>query len=210
MEKRIKIYNRTAAIVLFIGLPILLWSLNNVPQRTLLKMAISVLTLVAFSISLMQFYLARSNRKLLKEHTFKKVIKWHRVIGYCLVSILFFHPFLIVVPRYFEAGVQPGEAFITLLTTFNNLGVVLGIIAWCLMVLIGLTAVFRKQLPISYKTWRIVHGLLSIIFIVLATWHAIYLGRDTNISMSLLFITMAAGGIFLLVRTYFNKENSKS
>ncbi len=65
-----------------------------------------------------------------------KVIKYHKIIGYTFVIILFFHPLYLVVPRFFESGVSPVDAFITIITTLNQ-GVVLGIIAWCLDAGIG-------------------------------------------------------------------------
>jgi predicted ferric reductase len=210
MENKIKIYNRIAAVLVFIGLPLLFWVLADVPRRSNLKEAISILTLLSFSLMLGQFYLARSNRNVLKEHKMSKVIKWHKVIGYTFVSILLLHPFLIVVPRYFESGVEPKEAFITMLTTFDSLGVVLGMVAWCLMLLIGLTSIFRNQLPLSYKTWRVFHGILSITFITLATWHALVLGRHTDKAMSVFMMVMAAGGVFLLLKNYFSTNPQKA
>lgn len=210
MENKIKIYNRIAAILIFIGLPILFWALGDVPKRSSLKETLSIITLIAFSMMLAQFYLARSNRQVLKEHKMSKVVKWHKAIGYIFVSILLIHPFLIVVPRYFESGIDPKDAFVTLITTFDSLGVILGMIAWVLMLLIGLTSMFRNQLPMSYKTWRVFHGILSIAFITLATWHAIDLGRHTDKAMSIFMLIMAAGGVLLLLKTYFIKTPKKA
>lgn len=210
MENKIRIYNRVVALLVFIGLPVLFWALGDTPQRSSLKETISVITLIAFSMMLAQFYLARSNRKVLKEHKMSKVVKWHKVIGYVFVGILLVHPFLIVVPRYFESGIDPIDAFITLITTFDSLGVILGMISWYLMLLIGLTSMFRNQLPMSYLTWRVFHGILSIAFITLATWHAIDLGRHTDKAMSVFMVIMAAGGVFLLLKTYFIKTPQKA
>ncbi|TKG92865.1 FAD/NAD(P)-binding:oxidoreductase [Puteibacter caeruleilacunae] len=203
MENKLKTYNRIAAVVAFIGLPIFLWTLSDVPSRTFLKDAISLLTLIAFSCMLMQFYLARSNNKLLKVHRMGSVMKWHKAIGYVFVTVLLFHPLLIVVPRYFEAGIEREEAFVRMITTFDNPGIVLGLIAWCLMLILGLTSMLRKQLPITYKTWRIFHGILSIAFIVCASWHVIMLGRHIDMAMTLFMLTAATIGIFLLLRNYF-------
>ncbi len=203
MENKIKIYNTVAAILVFIGLPVLFWALGDIPRRSNLKEAISILTLVSFSLMLGQFYLARSNRKILKEHKMSKVVSWHKVIGYTFVSVLLLHPFLIVVPRYFESGVEPKDAFISMITTFDSLGVILGLVSWGLILIIGLTSMFRNQLPMSYKTWRVFHGILSIGFIITATWHAIDLGRHTDKAMSVFMIIMATVGILLLLRTYF-------
>ncbi len=210
MENKIKTYNRIAAVLVFIGLPVLFWALGDTPRRSNLKETISIITLVAFSMMLAQFYLARSNRQILKEHKMSKVVKWHKAIGYIFVGILIFHPFLIVVPRYFESGVSPKEAFLTLITTFDNFGVILGMIAWVLMFIIGLTSMIRDQLPMSYKTWRVVHGILSITFIAAATWHAIELGRHTDKAMSAFMMIMAAGGVLLLLKTYFIKTPQKA
>ena len=210
MENKIKIYNRIAAVLVFIGLPILFWALGDVPKRIVLKEALSILTLVAFSLMLMQFYLARSNRKILKEHKMSRVVKWHKVVGYIFVPVLLLHPFFIVLPRYFESGIEPKDALQTMLTSFESLGVVLGMIAWVLMLLIGLTSMFRKLLPFSYKTWRIIHGVLSIAFVIVATWHALNLGRHTDNAMSVYILIAAGAGVLLLLKTYFSKTTKTS
>jgi predicted ferric reductase len=202
MLNKIKAYNRIVSILVFIGLPLLFWALGDIPRRSTLKEAISVLTLVAFSLMLGQFYLARSNRQILKEHKMNKVINWHKVIGYILVPLLLFHPFLIAIPRYFESGIEPNEAFIKILTTFDNQGIVLGISAWCLMFVLGLTSFFRKLIPLSYKTWRIIHGILSVCFIATATWHVLKLGRHIDTAMTVFILIVATGGVILLLQTY--------
>ncbi len=210
MENKIRIYNRISAILIFIGLPVLFWALGDTPRRSNLKETISIITLVAFSMMLAQFYLARSNRQILKEHKMSKVLKWHKAIGYIFVGILIFHPFLIVVPRYFEAGVSPKEAFVTMITSLDNFRIILGMIAWVLMLIIGITSMFRDQLPMSYKTWRVVHGILSVIFIAAATWHATSLGRHTDTAMSVFMIMMATGGVLLLLKSYFTETPQKA
>ncbi len=205
MDNKIKVYNSVAAILIFIGLPVLFWALGDVPRRTVLKESLSILTLVSFSLMLGQFYLARSNQRMLKEHKAVKVIKWHKAIGYIFVAVLMLHPFFIVIPRYFESGVSPKDAFITLITSFNSFGVVLGMISWGIMVLLGLTSFFRKKLPFSYKTWRVIHGCLSIVFVVLASWHAMNLGRHMDMPMRIFVLIVAGGGILLLLNTYLIK-----
>lgn len=210
MQNKIKIDNRIAAILIFIGLPVLFWALGDAPKRTVLKEAISLVTLVSFSLMLMQFYLARSNRKILEGHKMSKVVKWHRVIGSIFVPVLLFHPFLIVVPRYFESGIEPQDAFIEMLTTFDNPGIILGISAWCLLLVLGLTSLLRKQLPLSYKTWRIFHGVLSVCFITTASWHALKLGRHMDLSMKVFMLVAATGGVILLFRTWFFPSTKKA
>lgn len=204
MDKILKKYHLIAALVIFITTPLLFYVLGDVPKRTCLKESISILTILAFFIILGQFYLTRSN-KASKVHKMAKVIKLHKIIGYVFVCILLLHPFLIVFPRYFEAGVDPIDAFITMVTTFNSLGIILGIIAWLLMLVLGLTSLLRNKIGLKYTTWRLIHGILSTLFVVLAAWHAINLGRHTDLTLSIYIVIVAAVGIQLLLRTYFFK-----
>jgi predicted ferric reductase len=210
MEKRIRIYNIIAAIAIFLGLPILFWAIGDFPKRSNLKETLSVVTILAFCMMIAQFYLARSNKNALKAHKMSKVVKYHKFIGYTFVSILFVHPFLIVVPRYYEAGVDPIDAFTTIITTFDSTGVILGMIAWCLMVIIGISSFIRNHIGMTYKTWRIFHGILSITFLTIASWHVIDLGRHINSSMRIYIIALAGLGVILLLKTYLFKSSKPS
>ncbi len=202
MEKKIRIYNIVAAILIFIGFPLLLWLLGDFPRRTLLKEAISLLSIIAFTLMLGQFFLARSNKKILSGHKMSGVLKIHKFIGYFFISALLLHPFLIVFPRYFEAGVSPADAFVTLISSYDKNGVLLGMIAYLLMLILGLTSLFRNSLKLKYKTWRVFHGFLSIAFIIVATVHVLLQGRHINLPMSVYVVTLAVAGLILLIRTY--------
>lgn len=208
MEKRIKTYNRIAAFTLFIALPVLLYFLGNIPMRTLLKEAISLLTILAFFIMLLQFFLSRANQKMLQSHAMGRVIKWHKALGYIFVTVLLLHPLLIVFPRYFESGVTPTDAFIELLSHFNQTGLWLGLTAWILMLIIGLTSLLRNWLPFRYKTWRSMHGYLSIVFIITASLHVINMGRHIDRPMEWLIAILALSGVTILLRTYIFKSVS--
>ncbi len=208
MENRIKKYNVIAAIFIIMSFPILFWALGDTPKRSWLKEAISLLTLLGYFFMLGQFFLTRSNRKVLKVYKMSKIIKIHKIIGYVFVIILLIHPFLIIMPRFFESGIEPAEAFITMISTYNSPGVLLGIIAWCIMLILGITSFFRNKIGLTYKSWRIFHGLLSIAFIILASWHAIDLGRHTNMWMSVYMIIIGGSGIVLLLKTYFSNSLS--
>ena len=210
MENKIKKYHRIAAGMVFIAFPVLFYVLGDFPRRTLLKETISVVTLIAFFMMLFQFYLSRANGNILKEHKMSKVVKWHKVLGYVFVSILLVHPFLIVLPRYFEAGVEPSEALTTILTTFGSKGIILGLSAWVLVFIIGLTSILRNKLGLSYKAWRITHGILSIVFISVASFHVVELGRNISQPLQWLIAVLSIVGITLLIQTYlFKKPNPK-
>lgn len=197
-----KTYNKLAFILFFLLVPLLIWAQGDVPRRGFLKESISVLTILAYFLMLGQFFLSRGNKRILKPHRMGKVVKLHRYIGYIFVSVLLLHPLLIVVPRYFEAGITPAEAFITMITNWDSQGIILGMVAWALMLILGITSAFRTKLGMKYTQWRIFHGMLSIAFIFLASLHAMNLGRHTDLPMSIYMGAMAFLGVILLLRQY--------
>ncbi|MDA3902251.1 MAG: ferric reductase-like transmembrane domain-containing protein [Desulfuromusa sp.] len=189
-------------VLIFVGIPLLILALSSFPERSWLKETISLLTILAFFLVVGQFFLSRSNGSAVQEVKMSRLISLHKVIGYTAVTILLIHPFLQVFPRFFEAGVSPDEAFITIITTFTSQGVVLGIIAWFLMLTLGIMSFMRNQLPMKYTTWRLVHGILSILFVFSGAWHMIDLGRHANLAMSVFIAVLTAGGVLLQLSAY--------
>lgn len=183
--------------------------MGNFPDRSLLKEVLSVVTILGLYQLIGQFYWARTNRSAVRDLTMVKVLSYHKFIGYMFISVMIFHPLYVVIPRFFEAGVSPVDAFITMLTTLN-LGVVLGLIAWCLMLLLAVTSLVRNKLPMKYKSWRVLHTILAILFIAIAVWHAIDLGRHSSLVMSIVLSLLTAGGIVILLKTYTLKKNIKT
>jgi predicted ferric reductase len=190
------------SVLAFTGMPLLIWTMGNFPERSLMKESLSVMTILAFCQMIGQFFWTRKNRSAVANLKMSKVIKYHKIIGYTLVIVLLVHPVLLVVPRFFESGVAPVDAFITIITTFTNQGVVLGIMAWCLMLALGITSLARKKLPMEYKTWRVFHGILAILFVSVAAWHVIDLGRHSSLVMSTFISVLTAGGVLFLLKTY--------
>ncbi len=189
----------------FVGFPLMIYILGDFARRTVLKESLSILFILAFPLMLGLFFLTRSNRKAVKLFRMNRIVKYHKFIGYTAVAVFLVHPFLLVVPRFFEAGVAPLEAFVTLITTFDSLGVILGIIAWSLMLILGILSFFRDRLSMSYINWRYIHGILAMIFIAIASWHMIDLGRHTNLAMTVYIIILAMSSEMLVLKTYFLK-----
>ena len=188
---------------IFIGIPLFLWGLGDYHRDSIFKETLSVLTLLAFFLMIGQFFLTRFFRKDFLNMKMNKVVKIHKLLGYIFISIILLHPFFIVVSRYFEAGLDVKEAFITMLTTFDSLGIVLGIIAWSLLVILGLLAFFRNQLGLSYRRWRTIHGFVSVFFISIACWHVIDLGRHIDLSITVFVAFTTTLGVLYILRDYF-------
>ena len=190
----------------FIGIPLVIWAAGNDLQRTMLKESLSLVTILAFSLMIGLFYLARPNWSVVAKIRVSKLLRWHKFIGYLTVSVLIVHPFLLVLPRFFEAGVSPGEAFITIITTFTNSGIVFGLIAWGVLLILGITSLLRKHLPLTHQSWRILHGVLALLCISSAAFHVLDLGRHTDSAMVAFVSLLTAGGIFLLLKSYTCKS----
>lgn len=191
-----------AATLVLILPPMALLTLGDYPRRSLLKETLSMLTLAAFFLMLGQFLLIRGARFVTEGVRFSSILSLHKLIGYSVVSLLLAHPFLIVLPRAFEGGVSPAEALVKILTTVDSPGIVLGMISWVLMLVIGATSLLRERLGLDYRTWKLVHALLSVLLVVTASWHAIDLGRHTDTAISLLMVTLACAAILVLIHQY--------
>lgn len=202
MSKNVKGIYIFLLISILIGLPVLFFILGDLPHRTILKNSISLITILSFFILFAQFFLSKINSSTKEFSNFANVIKIHKFIGYVFLLILIVHPILIVVPRFFEVGVYPFESFIKMITTFDTLGVLLGIIAWILMFCLGITSMFRNKLNISYKSWKIFHGILSLTFLIIASWHAIDMGRHVNLQMSILIIFLVLISVVSVLKVY--------
>ena len=196
------------SVLAFTGMPLLIWALGSFPARPVLNESLSVITILAFSQMIGQFFWARTNRAAVADLRMRKIIKYHKIIGYTFVIVLLFHPVLVVVPKFFESGVAPADAFITMITTLNQ-DVVLGITAWCLLLILGITALVRKKLPMKYETWRVFHGILAILFISIAAWHVIDLGRYSSLAMSIFITLLTTGGVWLTGKQYLLKMFKK-
>ncbi len=189
-------------IFIFSIIPLLLYSFVDLPQRTVLKESISLIIYLSFMLLLAQFYIARTNTTAIKIYKMPLVIKVHKFIGYSIIPIFLIHPFLIILPKFFESGLTPLQAFMTIITTINPWGILLGIIAWILMLILGITSMFKNSLTMKHKTWRVMHGILAILFIAFASWHVIDLGRHISLGIAIFIISLSLGGFILLAKTY--------
>ena len=202
MEKRIHYYLRFLAILVLVILPVILWLVSDVPRRSWLKEGLSLLTMLSFSVLLLQFFMSKINVWMMASHKFSRVLKWHKALGYIFSGILVFHPFFIVLPRFFESGVEPMDAFAQLLSSYSNPSVLMGMIAWALMWILALSAIFRNKLPMSYKLWKICHGILSLLFMGFAIYHIATIGRHSTSPMIIYLLTIAGVAVLMLINSY--------
>lgn len=209
MKNKLNIRFLLPVFIVYLMVPIFYLILANFPERAFYKEAISILVIGTFFLILAQFYLSRVNKELVQQNKMSNIIKSHKIIGYIIIPILLIHPFLIVIPKFFQSGNTPMEAFKIMITTYSSNGIVLGLIAWIILVILCVTSLFRKKIPIKYTTWRVFHGILAIIFVILSTIHAVNLGRHTDSNLSFYMILLAISGILLLIKIYIFKSKMR-
>ncbi len=191
---------------LFAGLPVLVWALGDHAQRTLLKTSLSLVTLAAFGLMLGLFWLSRLHQPALKRYGAPGLLAWHKGIGYAVAAVVLLHPLLVVLPRFFEAGVEPLEALAVILQNFARPGVLAGILAWIFCLLLGAMSLLRRHLGLNGHRWRDLHGCLAGLASTAATWHVINLGRHSDLRMKVLLLLAALGGLALLVNNTFRQD----
>jgi predicted ferric reductase len=196
------------SVLVFAGLPLLVLALGGLPERSFLKESLSVVTVLGFFFMIGMFFCSRANAVAVKALKMRRTITVHKAIGYTCVSIMLLHPLFLVLPRFFDAGVSPDDALVTIVTTFHT-GIVLGMLAWILLLTLGITALVRQRLPMTYNTWRRWHGILAVVFIAAAAWHAIDLGRHTNLAMSGLIILLTLAGVRLWLKKFISKQSKQ-
>lgn len=205
MNARNYILKFSALIIAFIAVPLFLYFFGNFPRRTTLMETLSIVTILAFSLLLSQFFTSRLNYKLMKQIRMVNVVAIHRVIGYVFISVILLHPFFIIIPKFFDNGVTPTDAFVKLITTFSTTGIILGLIAYAIMLILMVTAFFRFKMHLHYRIWRSLHGYLTLLFVITATWHVIDMGRHSNSSFTLFYLLVVATGIYYVLRKYLFK-----
>lgn len=201
------IYKLSALIIAFIAVPLFLYFSGNFPRRTTLMETLSIVTILAFSLLLSQFFTSRLNYKLMKQIRMVNVLTIHKLIGYFFISIILIHPFFIIIPKFFDNGVTPSDAFIRLVTTFSSTGVIVGLISYATMLILMITAFFRFKMHLHYRTWRNLHGYLTLIFVITATWHVVDMGRHSNTSFTMFYLLVVAIGIYYVIRKYLFKTS---
>lgn len=178
-------------------LPVFLAFNQGIPTRFVTQQVVLLLSLSAFGLVLGQFWLSRlipwdeSNVKP------AAVLRWHKVVGYTAGAFLLVHPVLMIARRFWVQESDPVDNFLLMLRAPALLPAV---VAWGLMALIVVLALLRRRF--RPKSWCLLHGLISTVFVGTATWHVVSVGRHSNAAMSLFWITLAAVAVGALLKSY--------
>lgn len=136
--------------------------------------AVTLLTLGGMAMLLLQFMLSGRIDPVSRITGVDEGLRWHRKVGEILALLFVLHPLLIHAPRFLISG---PFAFAELWSMFSQPLVRTGLYAWGLLIVMVLVSMFRERSGLSYEAWRISHGLVAVAIAILATDHALSVGR---------------------------------
>jgi predicted ferric reductase len=183
-------------------LPYLYSLTQDLERRGLYATIIGALSIAGLMAMLLQYALSGRVQSVTQYAGIDNGMRIHRKAGQIIALFFFLHPFLIILPRVFIA---PQLVVDDLWLMFAGPVAQTGLYAWAIMSVWVLLAIFRDKLPISYETWRVSHGLGLIAVAILATWHAVTVGRHGvyNIWFDVMWIALCSVAVSTVAYTYF-------
>lgn len=188
------------ALISFCALtPVYLAVIQKVPTRFAFQHVVLLLSVGAFGLVLGQFWLSRLLPRDAAGMPSAGVIRFHKIIGYTIGTFLLLHPGLMIARRLWAVESNPVD---NLLLMLRAPALLPAIIAWGFLVLIVVLALPPIRRSLRGSTWRRLHGLLSLAFVGLATWHVVAVGRHSNAAMAAFWTVLATGAVVALVLSY--------
>ncbi len=184
-------------LLFFAAAPLFLAIAQDVPTRSDFQQWGLLVSLAAFGLMLGLFWLSRLMPKDAVNMKFSSTLRWHKYIGYAAGLVFLVHPLLMIARRFWAVESDP---IYNLMLMLKSPLMLTGIMAWVLMIILVVLAFIRKIF--SAKLFRYLHGMLSMAFTVLATWHVISVGRHSNLAMSVFWMVLAGGAVATLLLSY--------
>lgn len=196
-------FGRLVTVYLVLTLVPYLWSLTQgLAYRGPYAAAVTLCNLTGLAALLAQFPLSGRLDAVTRHTGIDNGMRLHRLAGQVVGGYFLLHPLLIVLPRY---GIAPQRATDDLWTALTAAESATGLYAWALMCIWVLVARFRNRLGISYEAWRISHGFGFVAVAILATLHAIDVGRHGRYDpwFDLLWIVLCTIAVAVTCNIYF-------
>ncbi|MDO8863943.1 ferredoxin reductase family protein [Haliea sp. E1-2-M8] len=190
---------------LYFAAVLLPWALSYVEGlavRGVYEELVQLLSIVGLSMMLFQFFLTARVDAVARHAGVDNTMRLHTRMGEFLGYLILLHPFLIVAPRFFVA---PSFALSDTWDLFTRPETSTGMYAWCLMLVWVLMAVFKERTGLSYESWRYTHSAGFVAIIILATHHAVTVGRHGryNAWFDTLWIALCVLAVGMVLYVYF-------
>lgn len=164
-------------LILYLALTLsplaLAWG-QGLPPRGLWDEIASGLALTGFAILLVEFVLSGRFRSVSSRIGLDVTMRYHQLLARTAAVFLLLHPFLYRTPFGIALPHDPTGQ----LRLNGDAGTIAaGALAWLLLFVLVLTAMFRRKLPYRYESWRIGHAAGAVLLVLLAAYHTIFMGR---------------------------------
>jgi predicted ferric reductase len=140
----------------------------------------------------LQFALVARIKRISSPFGIDVMLQYHRQIAYVALVLILAHPVLLFVQS---------TAFLALLNPFTApLRAHMAVLSTLALLLLVALSVWRRRLRMSYETWQLTHGLLSVIAVAAALTHVLLVDYYVNEPWEkALWIAMSAAFVALLV-----------
>ena len=131
------------------------------------------MALVAYAMLLLQFIASGRFERLSGRVGIDRTMRFHQLAGRVAVALIIAHPLLPRVPT--DPG-RIGETFSIMAIMVRAPHLWSGVLAWALVVLMVVTAIARRRLPVPYEVWRATHALGAVCIALAGAHHAMTVG----------------------------------
>lgn len=176
------------------------WALDW-PPRPLLDDIASGLGMVAFAIILTEFVLSGRFKRLSKRIGMDVIQRFHQLIARTALAFALLHPFMFGGTP--SGGHRPWDPTRALTVTSEFSDLASGIVAYLLFPTFVLLAIARTQLDYKYETWRLMHGIGSLLIAFLLLDHTIRAGRySADPTIMWFWVAMTGTAVAALLNIY--------
>ncbi|NRP58278.1 MULTISPECIES: ferric reductase-like transmembrane domain-containing protein [unclassified Marinobacterium] len=161
----------------------------------------SVMAILAFAMILSEFVLSGPVKSFSRKVGMDATMRFHRIIGWCALIAALLHPFLYESTP--TTGPWPWDSTRQFAVATDFAAISTGVIAFILLPVLVVLAVWRSLLDYRYETWRRLHGLIAATLVGLLLHHTLTAGRyAAHETVALLWQVMALTALLTLVYRY--------
>ncbi len=180
--------------------PLFLAVLQGLPLRAFPNEFASSFGLIGFTWMLLSFLLSGRFRTISGRIGIDKTMRLHQLMAIVLGSLVLLHPYLYTLSFNKPLPWDITRQFSLLLTLPAFIS---GMIAWVLLPVLIVTAVFRDQFPFRYEAWRWFHGIGAAVIVIASTHHVLEVGRYSNDAwLRVFWLGLMAIASLTLLRSY--------
>jgi predicted ferric reductase len=174
--------------------------IQDLPRRPLLDELSSALAAVGFAMLLMEFVISGRFEGVSGRLGIDRAIRFHKLTARVLTAFILVHPFLYTLPTGKKLPWDSSAQFTLGLTGPPLLA---GMLAWIALPALVLWAMFHREFPYKYETWRACHGIGALLIALLAFAHTVGAGRySTHGALFWFWVVLVSVGGLTLTQVY--------